>query len=266
MISTFVLPSPTRSAWCRQRRIALSALFRARCGAGRRGAAWPVPARRPLGERNVRMSRSASAPIASRPSGISDRRVFSRVRMSSLRTSTSPAAAQCQAGRVLLGDHARDVSPRRVVTFNCQKLGSTSRLGSRMCASSSARRCAAHAVQRRPDVVADVAELVAARARAGEQRVPARRVAGLFDLGQQRGNDVGLGLAGRRQRVQQGRRPAARPAGSGWVRSRATFAGPRLAGVTCPAFSAASSASADSGRFAATDRRPAWSWCAPARR
>ena len=35
----------------------------------------------------------------------------------------------------------------------------------------------------------------------------------------------------------------------GCVRSRATLAGPRLAGVTFPSFIAASSASEDSGRF-----------------
>ena len=35
----------------------------------------------------------------------------------------------------------------------------------------------------------------------------------------------------------------------GWVRSRATLAGPRFAGVTVPSFIAASSASEDSGRF-----------------
>ena len=89
------------------------------------------------------MSRNASAPSASNPSGMSDRRVFSRFVMSSFLISTSPAGpAQREAGGVLARDHADSVSPFRVVMFHCQKLGSTSRFGSMMCPSSSARGCA----------------------------------------------------------------------------------------------------------------------------
>jgi hypothetical protein len=88
----------------------------------------------------VRMSRSASAPIESSPSGISDRRVFSRVAMSSFLISTSPAGFRS----VMLEAFSpamtpTSVSPFFVVTFHCQKLGSTSRFGSTMWPRSSAR-------------------------------------------------------------------------------------------------------------------------------
>ena len=57
------------------------------------------------------MSRSASAPSASNPSGMSERRVFSRLVMSSFLISTSPAGiAQREAGVVLARDHARPAS------------------------------------------------------------------------------------------------------------------------------------------------------------
>ena len=129
-----------------QRRIAAAALLRAwsrsgrrgrrrlaRCRRGRLGRRWLAP-------RKLRMSRSASAPSASNPSGISERRVFSRVAMSSFLISTSPAGPRS----VTLASFSRAITPTsdsffRVVMFHCQKLGSTSRLGSTTCASSSAR-------------------------------------------------------------------------------------------------------------------------------
>ena len=56
---------------------------------------------------NVRMSRSDSAPSASSPSGMSERRVFSRVAMSSFLISTSPAVLRSVTlAAFSLGDHA----------------------------------------------------------------------------------------------------------------------------------------------------------------
>ena len=92
---------------------------------------------------NVRMSRRASGPSASSPSGISERRVFSRVAMSSLATTTSPfVLRRVRPDAFSPAITPVSVSPFLVVTFHCQKLGSTSRFGSMMWVSSAARPCA----------------------------------------------------------------------------------------------------------------------------
>ena len=85
--------------------------------------------------------------------------------MSSFFTSTSPAGLRS----VMLDAFSpaivpTSVSPFFVVTFHCQKLGSTSRFGIDDVPEQLGAAVRAHAGQRRSDVLADVAELVAARA------------------------------------------------------------------------------------------------------
>ena len=96
---------------------------------------WSSPAAVPAGPLDttkVRMSRRASAPSASKPSGMSERRVFSRVEMSSLAITRSPFVLRSvMLAAFSLAITPVSVSPFLVVTFHCQKLGSTSRFGSR---------------------------------------------------------------------------------------------------------------------------------------
>ncbi len=149
------------------------------------------------------MSRSASAPSASKPSGMSERRVTSRVRMSALRISTSPDGFRSvRLSAFSRGHHARDAvaTPRRHVHLPEGGIDGAVRvedlrqeLGAIM---------GAHAVEGRPDGRAEGAQLVARRAGADEQRAPPGRVARFGHVGQERGDDVASCSRGGGDRVQ----------------------------------------------------------------
>ena len=218
--------------------------------------------------RKLRMSRSASAPSASNPSGMSERRVFSRLAMSSfLIVDVAGRAAQRDAGGVLARDHAdeRLVLARRDVPLPEAR----DRLHGwdRRCAPAARRGVGADAVQRRTGrrscrcrrACGSVAQAPVNSA------LPLRRVARLLDLGQQRRNDVALGPARPATACRAARRPAAATCLSGCVRSRATLAGPRLAAVTLPSLSRPA-APATRRAASGSDRTAGWSWCAPAPR
>ena len=99
------------------------------------------------------MSRSASAPSASKPSGISDRRVFSRVsdvgladldrRQTALRSVRLTAFSR--------GDHARDALAAARRHVHCQKAGIDLAVRVEDLREQLGATVRAHAVERRPD-------------------------------------------------------------------------------------------------------------------
>ena len=213
------------------------------------------------------MSRNASAPSASNPSGMSERRVFSRVVMSSFLISTSPAALRSvRLAAFSLAITPASVSPFRVVMFHCQKLGSTSRFGSMMWPSSSARRCAPMPFSGGPASLLPMSPSLWQLEQAPVKSAwpfaasPASRPPA---------------AAPRRcrsspSRPATARRGARRPASAtcrfGCVRSRATLAGLRFAAVTVPSFNRGEQRERGIRALQESDRTAASSWCAPAPR
>ena len=196
------------------------------------------------------MSRSASAPSASSPSGMSERRVFSRVAMSSFLISTSPAALR----RVMPAAFSLAITPTSVspssgrdvplpetgVDFAVRIDDVGQQLGAAVCA---------HAVQRWTDPLFPRSPSLWQLAQAPVKSVRPFAASPGFSTSGASVAMISLFAFAAGDSVSRSAAACSATCRFGCVRNRATLAGPRFAAVIFPSFIAASNASDESGRF-----------------